>query len=501
MVEVNNENHSLFQHQEIDKIADDFEAAFQDGRSPKIEAYLEEHTSVRGCLLKELIALEVQLRCDAGERVSVTDYRARFEGVDRVVDSAFRLIAGGRDPGHLDSTIDLDVKDKVSLSSSDPEKIERYIVKRQLGQGTFGVVYLAFDPELTREVAIKVRLQTDGAFLNTKLFKDEAAKAAALSHPAIVQVFDTGVFDGQPFIVQEYIDGENLRQWSLRQSRSAIEIASMLLHILDGLAYLHSQEITHCDFKLENLLIRKSGIPAIADFGLAVRQSQSERYANSRFGTTTTMSPEQVRFEGDRLDGRADIWAFGVVLYQLLTGRPPFAGTKSDVRDKILSKDALPPSQLVRSIPSEMNRICLKCLAKERLERYQSADEVKSDLSSWMNSQSQPWRNGLRGDWRYVAGSLAIALLIVVASVFVASRGAATNQRNPSIGGSDASSEFAVSRSPSIDERIQGATETSIYRIAATSPDEEIRELAERFKDNPRELLRQTHQLVDSRNN
>jgi eukaryotic-like serine/threonine-protein kinase len=258
----------------------------------------------------------------------------------------------------------------------------RYEISGEIGRGGMATVYLARDQLLDRPVAVKVlsaEFAADPA--NVERFRREARSAARLNHPNIVAIYDWGGAHGTYYIVMEYVPGQTLRQlihtYGHLAPHDAVPIAAQ---IADALEYAHQNGVVHRDVKPGNVLVDPDGQIKVADFGIARAESASGlTRTGAVLGTATYFSPEQA--QGRPLDGRSDVYALGVVLYEMITGVPPFDGASPvSVAYKHVREEPTPPSRVVAGIPGALDRIVLTAMAKDVTQRYQSASALQADL-------------------------------------------------------------------------------------------------------------------------
>lgn len=269
-----------------------------------------------------------------------------------------------------------------------PQKLGRYELIRVLGKGAMGLVYEGRDPNLDRRVAIKTikveNLSKDEAAEYEVRFRTEARSAARLQHPNIVSVYDANRDHDIAYLVMEFVDGEDLKHHLDQGKRYSLEQTVAIMHdLLSALGYAHKQHIVHRDIKPANLLIESSGRIKLTDFGVARIQDSGEatRTRGTMVGTLKYMSPEQV--QGLPVDARSDLFAAGIILYQLLTGVRPFNGSGDyAIIQQILTRHPDPPTTFNPGLPIEMDAVVARALAKSREDRYQDAHVFDTALAA-----------------------------------------------------------------------------------------------------------------------
>jgi serine/threonine-protein kinase len=256
------------------------------------------------------------------------------------------------------------------------EQLGRYRIDGILGKGAMGVVYKGFDPGIERVVALKtIRKEMFSEREQADLigcFKNEAQAAGRLNHPNIVHVYGYGEDAESAYIVMEFVDGTVLDALLAPARPTALShVVTWMGGLLGGLQYAHSRGVVHRDVKPANLLITPAGDLKISDFGIARIESSSLTQAGSMIGTPSYMSPEQLL--GDAVDGRADVFSAGIVLYQMLTGARPFLGAASVVMQRILNDDPPPPSRILPALGTRFDTVLATAMAKHPDARYPSA--------------------------------------------------------------------------------------------------------------------------------
>ena len=271
---------------------------------------------------------------------------------------------------------------------SELKTLGRYQIQGVLGKGAMGLVYDGLDPGLNRRVAIKTiltqKLDAEARRMVEIRFEREVRAVARLNHRNIVQVYDFGAEGELAYIVMEFIEGKELKDYFDGSERFDLKtILKLMTELLDALEFAHEAGIVHRDIKPANVMMDPNGHPKLTDFGVArVNDPEEGQQAEATrvgtvVGTPSYMSPEQI--QGQKVDRRADIWAAGVILYQFLTWQKPFEGTQWVLASKIVQEDPVWPSQLVQVSP-ELDRVVARALAKELDQRYQTARQFSNAL-------------------------------------------------------------------------------------------------------------------------
>lgn len=346
--------------------------------------------------------------------------------------SAVRFEADGTDHPSATETITGDgsgsvVTDKKAASET-LGTIGRFQLRQQVGAGGFGIVYRAWDPELSREVALKIPRFSAADAVRMRRFSAESRAAANLRHPCIVAVFDAGVAGGQPYIAYEFVRGEPLLDRIRNRQFDVQQAAEWLRQLADALAYAHAEGIIHRDIKSENVLLNARSQPQILDFGLAKRLNEDEGMTTegSLLGTPAYMSPEQARGRHEEVGPHSDQFSLGVVMFELLTGERPYSGGAHVVIAAIANDEETPdPAARAADIPRDLVAICRKCLRKDPSLRYADCAALADDLGRWLRGETISARRiglierGVRWARRNPAISTAVCT-IAVALVSVA---------------------------------------------------------------------------------
>jgi serine/threonine protein kinase len=310
------------------------------------------------------------------------------------------------------------------------QRIGSYQILSLLGTGGMGVVYKAHDPRIKGFVAIKVLPADQVSDLERKRrFIQEARAASALNHPSIITVYDIGSEGGIDFVVMEYVAGKTLERSIPRKGLRLNETLKLAVQMADALAKAHSAGIIHRDLKPTNVMVADDGLVKLLDFGLAkltevesegggTRTTQLQTEEGTIVGTVSYMSPEQA--EGKKVDARSDIFSFGAVLYEMVTGQKAFQGeSKMSTLMAVLKQEPKPISQLVPATPRDLEKIINRCLRKDAGQRFQHMDDLKVELAELKKESDSgalagttPMVQSGRRSWVWAAAAIAVVVLV-----------------------------------------------------------------------------------------
>jgi serine/threonine protein kinase/tetratricopeptide (TPR) repeat protein len=446
MASVPTDSLALTVARQVDEICSRFEVAWKAATTiearPRVEEYLREIAEpARTVLVLELLRVEIHRRRRAGEEPRAADYQERFPTLERtLLDQALGTTPPAAQPKE---------------GRGDNPLVVGYEILGVLGRGGMGIVYRARQVRLNRVVALKMILAGEHAGSEEReRFLREAEAVAQLRHPHIIQVYEVGECPSGaggppvPYIALEYADGGSLAKYLGGNPQPAREAAQLVEMLARAVHHAHEHGIVHRDLKPANVLLVRCGVvsgewsggklptthqPKITDFGLAKRLDVEGSHTQTGMvvGTPSYMAPEQAAGQPKAIGPAADIYGLGAILYELLTGRPPFKGeTMLDTLEQVRGHEPVPPSRLQPHVPRDLETVCLKALTKEPGRRYATAAALANDLHRWLVGepiQARPvstWERGVK--WarrRPTAAALAVvsalAVTVVVATLAV----------------------------------------------------------------------------------
>jgi tRNA A-37 threonylcarbamoyl transferase component Bud32 len=407
------------------------ESLWAQGQRPDPDALLKAAGITSPLAVAEVLAADQWQRWHAGEGVCVEDYFARHPVVATDPAAALLLVYGeflvreelGESPS-LDAYLASfpqcadGLRHQINFRAAvmDPEQTviepvratgvvgaplrtpqgmtlgawEHYELLEEIGRGGMGVVYKARDRKLNRTVALKLILAGQLASPDdVRRFRTEAEAAGGLDHPNIVPIYEVGEHEGQHYFSMKLVEGGSLAEKLKGTPLPPRDAASLVESLAQAMHSVHRQGVIHRDLKPANVLLTSDGAPAITDFGLARKLDDVGQTATGAIlGTPSYMAPEQAAGKSKQLGPACDVYALGAILYECLTGRPPFkAATPLDTILQVMNDEPVPPSQLQSKTPRDVETICLKCLQKEPVRRYESAEALADDLQRFVEGR------------------------------------------------------------------------------------------------------------------
>jgi serine/threonine protein kinase/formylglycine-generating enzyme required for sulfatase activity len=368
---------------QIDSVCDAFEASWKAGSRPDLSQYLAGTEIPQQTLFAELVLIDIAYRAKRGERPSIEEYGERFPSLRHALTG-------------LALPQESEVEQTVTLTAPMLPLLGKFQLVEKLGEGAHGVVWKARDVQLQRWVALK-QFREKSSTTSRRLLRREALAVAQVNHPNVVRVHEIGKAGEKDYVAFEYVGGGSLSQWLKRQpaEQGRIRIppqqaARMAMQLASGLQAVHEKGVVHRDFKPGNILLDEDDTPKIADFGLARQEELLTTIGGDGvlMGTLPYMSPEQCR--GRNIGPRCDIYALGVVLYEMLTGQRPIRGSREELLQRIPVEKPIPPGQLAPGLPKSLENICLRALEKIPSDRYQTAAAMQVDLEKFLNGDDVP---------------------------------------------------------------------------------------------------------------
>jgi WD40 repeat protein/serine/threonine protein kinase len=506
----------------IDTVCDRFEAAWQGATPPQMEDFLADVAAEQvEPLMRELLRVEIQVLGQMGQPLKVRPYYERFPDQIVLIDECFKNVINAMAPAESDQNTVVSATESAgpeadthappiqgTLLGSDALKVGGaslvgklfgdYELLAEIARGGMGVVYKARQRSLNRTVALKMILTGELASEEeVARFHTEAESAAGLKHPNIVNIHDVGVEAGHHFFSMDYIEGRNLEELILENPLPARQAASYLLEIAEAIEYAHQQGILHRDLKPSNILIDHTGAPQITDFGLAKQLQKDGQLTGTGqlLGTPAYMPPEQAAGERELFAPAMDVYSLGAILYELITGRPPFrAESTLELVIQVLELDPIAPRLMNPNIPRDLETICLKCLAKDPQRRYTSAAALAADLDRWLNNQPIHARpvSSLERAWRWcrrrpaVAGLSVAVALAIIAGTSISWYYAIQAQQEASIAvlaKQEATSGFEEAQKSEKQER-QARQQAETAQVRAIAGEQQARDEQQRAEEN-----------------
>lgn len=432
---------------DIDRLSDDFESGWRRGDHPRIEDYLARAKDDEEALFSQLIGIELFWRRRQNERPDREEYARRFghwaEALDREFGADSTVLHNKT--GDTSSPVPAPAASFDVCRDCDRPRGDglgcfgHYELLEEIGRGGMGIVYRARQCTANRIVALKLIRDDRFSMLSSAMqaevlnrFQREAHATAKLQHDHIVMVYEVGETEGQPFFSMQYVEGVSLGQMLSAGPLAPRSAATYIMQVAQAVEEAHGQGVLHRDLKPQNIMVENSTDRArVTDFGLAKLQEGEEDLTcdGTAIGTPAYMSPEQADSKSE-VGPLADVYGLGATLYALLTARPPFqAATPLETMRQVIDAEPVGPSALNRAIDRDLETICLKCLSKDPVRRYDSAAHLAEDLSRYLRSEPIQARPvGPAGwAWRWCRRNPALAsLILLTALAFSAALAAST---------------------------------------------------------------------------
>jgi serine/threonine-protein kinase len=407
----------------IERVKENLRQAWRAGRPRTLEDYLSEAPTLSENveLLLELIYTEVLIREQNGETPRLEDYSTRFPHLAGELALQFQAHEA-LGPAGAPTLTDAPPDGVGTVDTGPPKRLAGYEILGQLGRGGMGVVYQAQHPDSRVLVAIKLMREGLEGAQETNRFVREAEVLKKLSHPNIVRLLDAGRHDGRPYLVMELITGGSLAQTLAGKPQSSGQVAAHVEALARAIHEAHQAGVVHRDLKPANVLVTAEGSLKITDFGLAkLEEATAYTVSGQIMGSVPYMAPEQAIGRSYQATAATDVWALGVILYEMVTGQLPFQGeTSYQVLEQVCNADPPPPRQLRPDVDRDLETICLKCLRKESTKRYGTALELADDLRRYQEDRPIKARRVGVGErvvkWRRrhpVTSALGLALVLL----------------------------------------------------------------------------------------
>jgi hypothetical protein len=413
----------------IDARCDAFELAWRSGQRPRIADFIRpEDESHRKTLFCELLLVDLECRRSLGELPTEDQYLHDFpEFAAQIHATKFQYGTTAFSPARADGGNMIQ-----AVAKQRGKQVAHFELVERLGAGAMCEAWKAWDTRLKRNVTIKLPHSNSLTDNDLRRLLREGEAAAQLSHPQLACVHEIRNDGNAFYIVATFVEGKNLKEYAAERPLHIAEIVELCEGIGVALQSAHDEGVVHRDLKPANIIVDSKGVPHIIDFGLAkIREADRDLTMNGEvLGTPAYMSPELASGNGDKADGRTDIYSLGMIFYELLTGRCPFEGNSGSVIGQILACNPPPPRSLRASIPRNLETICLKAIEKSPEMRYATARDMAEDLRRYATGLPIRARRVGIGEkyWRWIwrrpvmaAATLVVAAAIVVASLTIAS--------------------------------------------------------------------------------